>query len=277
LIKVKPTVDFQAGMLKVNAGLNIVFDGDTVSNNSNTRLYLTGNVTYNITDQVVLYGGIDGDLEEVSLHTLVNENPYINQEIPLIHQNKELSLFGGIKGALFNSFSFNGGFSINDYKNYHFFINDPADSAKFDVVYDTGNVTKFNFFSEIGVDKTNVFRGRARFDFYAYDLAFVDAPWHMPSYKFSMMGSFNLFEKILFNSDLYTMGGIRAKAINSDTEIKLDPVVDLNFKLDYRYSDQVSMFMSFNNILSKNYERLYNYPSRGFMFMAGLTYAFDRL
>ncbi|MDN5213586.1 hypothetical protein QQ020_16055 [Fulvivirgaceae bacterium BMA12] len=277
LFKVRPSVNFKAGELKVNAGLNIVYENDTIAGGDKTHLYLSGSVTYDLNEDVSIYGGIDGDIEEVNLHTLVNENPFINAEIPLVHSNKELELYGGIKGSLFRSFTIKTGFSLADYENLYFFINDPLDTAKFNVVYDAGNTTAFNFFGEFGVDKTNIFRGAARFDFYAYSLERVDEPWHRPTYKFSLMGSFNLFDKILFSSDLYTMGGIKAKNFITDEEVELDPIVDLNFKVDYRYSDQVSMFLNFNNVLSKNYERYYNYPSRGFMLMVGLTYAFDRL
>ena len=277
LFKVRPSVDFLAGQLKINAGLNIVYENDTIAGANRTHVYLSGSATYDLNDDVRVYAGLDGDIEEVNLHTLVDENPFINAQIPLVHANKELEFYGGIKGSLLRSFTLKAGFSLADYENMHFFINDPLDTAKFNVLYDTGNTTRFNFFGEFGVDKNNIFRGAARFDFYAYGMDRVEEPWHLPTYKFSLLGSFNLFDKILFGSDLYTMGGIKAKNFLTDEEVELDPIIDLNFKVDYRYSDQVSMFLNFNNVLSRNYERYYNYPARGFMLMAGITYAFDRL
>ena len=277
LFKVRPSVNFNAGQFRVNAGVNIVYDNDTIAGANKTRLYLSGNATYNLNEDISVYAGIDGDIEEVNLHTLVDQNPFINAEIPLVHANKQVELYGGIEGSLFRSFTLKTGFSLADYENMHFFTNDPLDTAKFNVLYDTGNTTRFNFFGEFGVDKTDIFRGAARFDFFAYGVDRVEEPWHLPTYKFTLMGSFNLFDKILFGSDLYTMGGIKAKNFLTDEEVELDPIVDLNFKVDYRYSDQVSMFLNFNNVLSRNYERYYNYPARGFMLMVGITYAFDRL
>ncbi len=277
LFKIRPSVNFKVNDLKINAGVNIAFENDTLAGRNKTHVYLSGRVAYDLTEDILIYGGVDGDMEEVSLQRLATENQFLNSGIQLFHDNKQLELYGGIRGSLRRIFTLKSGFSLSDYESMHFLINDPADTAKFTVIYETGGATKFNFFGEFGIDKSRIFKGAARFDYYAYNLANVAKPWHKPRYKFSLMGSFNLFDKILFSSDLYTLGGIRAKAIRSDEEVELDSIVDLNFKVDYRYSDQVSMFMNFNNVLSKEYQAFYNYPSRGFMVMIGLTYAFDRL
>jgi len=70
------------------------------------------------------------------------------------------------------------------------------------------------------------------------------------------------------------MGGIKAIDLNTNEEISLDAALDLSIKADYLISNQVSAFISFNNIFSQDYQLLYRYPVRKLQFMAGISYSF---
>ncbi|MDN5203071.1 TonB-dependent receptor [Fulvivirgaceae bacterium BMA10] len=277
LFNVKPRVVFEVGDLTIRAGINFVYENDTVPNQSNTHIYLSGEASYQIQQNFTVYGGIDGDMQRNTLQSFVNENPYLKPEIVLFNTNKEIELYGGIRGSIGNILSVNTGISLGDYKNLPFFVNDVIDTTKFDVIYDFGSVVRFNYFGEVGYDKLGAFRGGARFDFYAYKTNLIESAWHRPRYKLSLSGSYNIFDKILLSTDFYAMGGIKIMNFRTGEEIKLDPIGDMSFKIDYLFSKQVSSFLSFNNIFSKEYERYLNYPSRGLMVMLGFTYAFDKL
>jgi outer membrane receptor protein involved in Fe transport len=58
------------------------------------------------------------------------------------------------------------------------------------------------------------------------------------------------------------------------TSQKLDPFVDLNLGIDYRYSKQLSAFIQVNNIANGRYNRFVNYPVYGIIFMGGFTFTF---
>jgi outer membrane cobalamin receptor len=66
------------------------------------------------------------------------------------------------------------------------------------------------------------------------------------------------------------------KAYDWDTEetVDLDAAFDLSFKTEYLISDTFSAFVQLNNIASNKYPLFYNYPSRGFQAMAGITWKF---
>jgi outer membrane receptor protein involved in Fe transport len=56
--------------------------------------------------------------------------------------------------------------------------------------------------------------------------------------------------------------------------IEIDPMVDLNLGVEYRYSKVLSGFITLNNILGQRYYHWYNYPSYRFNMMLGITYSF---
>jgi hypothetical protein len=53
-----------------------------------------------------------------------------------------------------------------------------------------------------------------------------------------------------------------------------DKIVDLNLKVDYRFSDKFSTFVMGNNLLGRNYQRFVNYQNKGLQAIAGLSYTF---
>jgi outer membrane cobalamin receptor len=76
------------------------------------------------------------------------------------------------------------------------------------------------------------------------------------------------------SSDLYFLAGIKGKNLITDKEVKLDPIIDLNFKFTYLLSDHFNVFVSANNVFNKNYQRYLYYPTQGVNFLGGLSYSF---
>ena len=70
------------------------------------------------------------------------------------------------------------------------------------------------------------------------------------------------------------MSGLQARNFQTNREIKLDAIIDLNFKFTYLISDHFDVFVSANNILGKNYQRYLYYPTQGVNFLGGLSYSF---
>ena len=89
----------------------------------------------------------------------------------------------------------------------------------------------------------------------------------------TLQGIFNLYQKFLITPDIEFIGGI--KSIDSvGNTITLDPIVDLNLKLEYLISDRFTAFVQFKNILSQEYQLYNRYPVKAFQFIAGLSYSF---
>ena len=165
-------------------------------------------------------------------------------------------------------------FSVSNYENLYFFANSLQDSTKFTILYDQGNTVLLNIFGEVSIAVRENFRLTARGDYFGYNTDEVAQAWQRPNFKIDLLSTYNLFDKFLFTANLYTMGGIQGLNLASDTSKKLDTITDLGFTAEYLFSEKFSAFLQLKNIFAKEYELYLNYPSRGFMALAGVTLSF---
>lgn len=279
LFRLKPYFSYRTSTepqegLDIKAGLNLVYENDTLSNANKLHVYPFAQAKYHLNQSFHLYAHLDGDIERRTLLDFTNENPWLKPDVPLFHTNKNFGFGGGIAGRVNSMLGFNAGFSANNYKNMYFFANSALDSTKFDILYDTGNVFVFNLHGEINVSSQNRFRTTLRGDYFSYNMDELEKPWHRPTFKMSLLSSYNVYDKLLLNAELLVMGGLEGVNLASGTERSLGTLTDLSFKADYLFSPRFSTFLQLKNIFAQNYERYLNYPSRGIMVMAGITYGF---
>ncbi len=278
LVKFKPYLYYkpesEGSRIEAKAGFNIVYENDTIVNGDRLHFYPYLWAAYFLNDGVSLYAGIEGDIQKNTWLDYTRQNPYLASDAALAHTNKTFGFQGGIKGRVSSMFGFNVGLNANNYKNMYYFVNSAEDSTKFDILYDTDNTFLLNFYGEINFNNGNRFRSTLRGDYFSYTTSDVEEPWHKPAYQVNLMAHYNLYEKIIFNSELLVLGGIEGYNLASNTSTMLDPIIDLSFKADYLFSDRFSTFLQLKNILGQNYERYLNYPSRGIMVMVGATYRF---
>jgi hypothetical protein len=127
---------------------------------------------------------------------------------------------------------------------------------------------------ELNFTLANKMRFGVKADVFDYSVDKNSVAWHKPKSKITFLGSVNLANKINLSSEVYFMNGIIAKAPLTDAPIKLNSIVDINFKAEYRFSNKFSAFLSANNLLSKNYQRFLYYPSKGINILAGISFSF---
>lgn len=279
LFRIKPYFAYRTSTepqqgLDIKAGLNLVYENDTISNADKLHVYPFAQAKYHITNALNIYASLDGDIERRTLLDFTNENPWLKPNVAVLHTNKNFGFGGGIAGRINSILGFNAGFSASNYKNLYFFANSATDSTKFDILYDPGNVFVFNLHGEININAQNRFRSTLRGDYFSYNMDELAKPWQRPTYKMSLLSSYNVYDKLLLNAELLVMGGLEGINLASGTETELATIADLSFKADYLFSPRFSTFLQFKNIFAQNYERYLNYPSRGIMIMAGITYSF---
>ena len=279
LLRINPVVTFNTDEdptrgLVFRAGFRAVYENDTADNADRLHLFPDLLAEYNISDGFGLYAGLDGDIERTSLLSFVNENPFLGPDVPLLHTNRSLALRGGIKGRFSSTVGFHAGFSAGNYKNLYFYANSASDSTRFTILYDQERTLLFNPFLEVSVNSAERFRTVLRGDYFAYGVNQVDEPWHRPTTQFSILSSYNAYDKLLFNVELMVLGGIKGINLESGRQKDLDTITDLSFQADYLFSSRFSIFLQLKNIFAQNYERFLNYPSRGLMVIGGVSYSF---
>ncbi len=279
LFRINPKVTFntsdepQRGLV-VQLGFRAVYENDTALNAGQLHLYPDLSAQFHLSNGFGLYAGIDGDIERTSLLDFVEENPFLGPNVPLLHTNRTLAFRGGLQGRFTSAVGFHAGFTVGNYRHLYFYANSALDSTRFTILYDQEKTLLFNPFLEVSINSAERFRTTFRGDFFSYSVNQVKEPWHRPTAQLSVLSTYNAYDKLLFSAELLTLGGIRGLNLATNTERALDPIIDLNFQVDYLFSSRFSTFLQLKNIFAQNYERFLNYPSRGLMVMGGVSYSF---
>jgi hypothetical protein len=275
IFKVQPAYFFKLfDKLKVTAGLNVALENDTIGKSKSFHVYPNAKAEYQLSNSVEVYAALTGDVDKVSLHTMAHENPWLDANIGIFNTNRSVDFSGGLKGKFGSKFAFGTGVSLANLKDLYFYKNNPADRARFVTVFDEGNVKRTNLFGELSFSEPNKVRFSLRGDLYGYSTDEVEAAWHRPTYRMTFNSSFNIVDKFLINADILTQGGAKAFDVDTNTIVTLDPAFDLNVKLNYFVSPQLSIFIKGSNLLANEYQLYLNYPVRGLQVLGGLTYMF---
>lgn len=276
LVRVYPAFIYKNFGLTLDVGMKILNNNDTLNNSSQTRIFPSIWAGYELADNITAYAILDGDIEEVTYQSIVNENPYVNQNMSVAHMDKNLDFQLGIRGNLIQYLAFDVGIRSAIYKNMYFYVNDPMEFNKFSVVYDQGNTSLFQ-----GLLSLTYFKGKAlgttlstRFN--VYNAGDLDKAWHKPKFELDYSFWYNFYDKVKFTADFFVLSGIEAPTLDASENFvsKLDAAVDLNLKVDYILSEKYSAFVSVNNLLNNNYQVYYKYPTRGLLAMVGLSVSF---
>jgi len=260
--------------LELKIGARLAYNLDSTTNLSRFTVYPDIHVNYALVeDAVSVFAKAEGDLRQQNFRENTVENPFLADTVTLRHTHNIVDLALGVQFTPIEKLGIRlqGGYGLN--KNFQYFANDFAvDSAQFRTVYDSGTTGVFNFTGEVSLTFSN-FRTVLRSTFFNYNTDNIAEAIHLPTLDNSLLVTYNYRNKVFFNLDLFHIGGLQALDASGNT-FDLDDIVDLNFKVDYLFSDVFSAFISAKNILGREYERYYRYPVRGVGVMAGVTYAF---
>ncbi len=257
--------------LMLTVGAKAAIDNDSIRN-SKFHLYPDIHATYVLSQNVSAYASLSGDMDKVSLHSLSEGNQWLNSDVPIFHTNRTIDFTAGLKGKAGSNMAFTTGLSAAKLNESYFYQNAISDRAKFDIVYD--DLTRLTIFGEAVFSKNEVIQFSARGDYYNYSTDNLAEAWHRPTYRFSLDTKFNIYRKVGFSIGLAGLGGMKAFDSESLQQVSLEEAIDLNAKLDYFLSRQVSVFVKLENMLSNDYPVFLNYPVRGFQAMGGVKWSF---
>lgn len=273
LFQVNGAYEFKTDELRMSVGGILAFENDTIDSKS-VHFYPDVKATYPLSPSVDVVGSLSGGMDKVSLQSLSNENMWLAPSVPVFHTNRAYDLQFGLNARLGNKISTSAGLAFANLKDWYFFVNDPADQSKFQVVYDQGATKRTNLFASISYAKAEEIKLMLRGDLYGYTTDKVAEAWHRPTYRVTANASYNVYQKLIFKMDLIAQGGMKALDPVTDKMVKVSPAFDLNLRGEYLFSESFSFFLQFNNITANKYPIFLNYPVRGFQVMGGITWSF---
>jgi hypothetical protein len=257
----------------------------TMDNFVKSKFYFYPNVdvSYNVIDNIIIpYAGITGGLQKNSFKTFTDQNPFVLSELTMLNSNKKYEIYGGIKGTLSSTTSFNARASYSSIDNMALFVNNTLLSSqnKFDVIYD--DATLLNVHGEVSYQQIEKLRINLHGDYFNYKMKTEQRAWYKPQVEIGVSSNYNLREKIVAKVDLFYVDNQFAKSIvgtdmatiTTSVVTQLKGVFDANIGLEYRYTKKLGFFVNFNNIANYRYYRWSNYPTQLFSLMGGLSYSF---
>ncbi|MEO9532279.1 MAG: hypothetical protein ABJG68_11245 [Crocinitomicaceae bacterium] len=286
-IHLRPTISTYGDKWKVVYGLDATFDFPKVdANEAIFKVVPVIEAKYSLFNDIFIpYVGIDGGVTQNSFYTLNRLNPYMYSGTELRNE-KLFNLYGGIKGTLSKTTSFNVAAHLKNYKNKALFVNMNTPQAnglintelnRFDVIYD--NINSWGIEGSMSYQKNEKLKIDAIAQYYRYSPENELFAWHLPELKFTLRGSYNLFDKIYAKADFTLEQGRKSPVYlfnqaDDNIPVNMRAIADGNLSVEYRYNSRVSAFIQFNNIAGQRYDRWYNYRTQGFQVLGGVTFAF---
>jgi hypothetical protein len=283
LVALTPHYTLTKDKWKIKFGLNYTYSGDTLAGSKGSHLYPLIEASYTLVpNKWIVEAGFKGGMEKNTWTGMTEQNPYLAHRIQLAHTNNKINLYAGLKGNLDHHINVKAGMAYLLYQNLSYMTNSASDSAQFSVLYSNDNTSAFRLNGEVTYD-AQAFRTGLKLDYYSYSTAkdtIIRKPWHRPAFVASFFAAYTIYKKIVLRTDIYYISGIsglnlqRYVTTGVYKETKLDALLDVNVKAEYRFSDKFSAYIEVNNLLSQKYQRYLYYQSRGINLLFGVTYRF---
>lgn len=272
--RLNPFVEYRKEGLGIKAGANIVFENDlTINKKSDFHVYPDLQASYMLDDAFGIYAGFEGDVLRKTYYDFVMENQFLGPSDQLLNTIQNFVAKVGVKGTVNGELTYEAGVNVGKFANMHFFNVSPTDSLKFNLVYDS-DTRLINYTAKVGWDYQDWYKLNASVNYYQYTLNDLAAAFHRPEWELNLGNTFKPLDKLLIHANLNAMGGIVAFNRGLDTTKVLPTIFDLQLKIDYKITDQFSVFAVGNNLLNQRNQRFLNYPVRGIQGIGGLTFKF---
>jgi hypothetical protein len=273
LLIFKPMYNLTVDNLRLNIGANLVYDNDTLTENSKFRIYPHLQIAYSLGKQTSIYGLVTGTTQQTSLRQFANENTFIGNQIPLLHTNKQWEAVLGIEGKLSQLLGYHLKGSYAQYKNMYFYNNSLSDSSKFTVLYDTEGTKLLNLMAEIH-GQVNGIKASFKTEFFAYNMGNVAKAWHRPNFVNTLTISYLYENKLLLSSEIFNQSGLKGYNFTSQKEYDLTTIFDANLQASYQITNTFAAFVKLNNIFSQRYQQYLYYDNQRFNALLGIMWRF---
>ncbi|MEM8763856.1 MAG: TonB-dependent receptor [Bacteroidota bacterium] len=294
-VGVTPSLLILRDDLTLNLGASLVYGLDTENSDSQFFIYPSVTASYRVVeDNVIAYGGIEGNLRQNSYYDLVTENPFVSPTLEIQPTDQQYDAYVGLKGQLLPNLGYNIKGSYSAENRMPLFLLNPENTLRtddsayflgnsFQVFYD--DIKTLGFFGELNLDINRNFTLGINAEFYDYDTETDNPAWNLPNIKGSLFMDYQVDENWFVGGNLFYVGereDLEALAIANATPsefpatiISLDAFFDANLQAGYRFNEQLTIFVKASNLANNDYQRWANFRVQGFQALAGVSYKFD--
>lgn len=298
---INPSVKWVADNASLQLGLNstMVFDDDT---DASLMIWPKIKAEWSPVQEVLtLFAGLDGHLKHNTYSVIAEENPFADPYHDLANTNYKSVISGGLKGKLGPKTNYVAEASYSKVNDQHFFIlesqnlyNPLALNRKlnntFSWLYNDMKMLRLS--GEVLHSVSDDLSFHLAGNYYSYQLNSNQKAWQMPNLDVTFSCIFKPTDRLKINTDLFIIGKRTAlirdyelpaptiqnpnpvSLVNTDTEVNMKTVFDLNVGADYELSNKLNFFGRLNNLAFQKYDQWPGYTSKGFNWMAGFSYSF---
>ncbi|NKI89301.1 hypothetical protein HBN54_001896 [Hymenobacter sp. 1B] len=284
-VQATPAYEFLRNSIAFSVGATVGYSSDTATSVGKGVIYPAVRLGYTIEpEKFMVYAGLGGALQRVTRYDLTTENPWLNSNLNVADTHRGPTVYAGFTSTPARGLEFNVKATYARDRNLYFYLNNPVDPTKFDLVYDQNATGVLNLHGEVLYNAAEKFRLGTRLDYNKYALKNLPQPFHRPEFQGSVFGTYNVFDKLMvgvegyFFSASYGISYLPATKLGvpriADFYRATDPIIDLNLRADYRITPKISIFVMGNNLANRQYQRFYGYPVKGINVLGGATYTF---
>jgi hypothetical protein len=276
--------------LVVNLGAKLYYSSNLETKQTSFFAYPKVTVSYKLAeDNLILNGGITGDLIQNSYQNFEKENAFVSPTLNILQTDEQYNGFIGLKGKLNPSLSFNTSVSYNSQKNKPLFIQNQTQTDgtiqitnayqagnSFKVIYD--DIKTLNFSAEITTEISKELSFSTTISYANYSTTYQQEAWNLPTIKASATANYKNNNWFL-NAILYYRGETKDYILPYNNTVGNlvynKSYLDLNLHGGYIFTNRLTAFAKINNALNQKYYDFTNYQVQGFQILAGITYKFN--
>lgn len=269
LVSIRPYFDFKVNKFQLHTAVDFVTE---FGQEKDFYIYPTAIIYFPLMPKKIYFeGGLTGNLERISLNTIRIDNPYISPFLS-IKTTSNYKLFAKLSSTFSNKLGINLEAGLQNFSNLHFYELEPFAEYNnmFNIVYD--DAVRYYLKAHLEYNIIKVFSLNLDAEFQSYKMDLLDFAYYKPTFTTSLSLQYIVANKLIF--DLIPQFKSGMKAMYLGEEKKLDPIIDINLSINYKYSDQLSLFVKLNNLAFQRYQEYYNFPSQKFMGMIGASFSF---
>ncbi|NVO86149.1 TonB-dependent receptor [Hymenobacter terrestris] len=283
--QVTPAFETTLNRLNLRVGATLGYTGDTINDARQFNVYPALRAAYTVTeDKFVVYAGLGGGIQRVTLYDLSTENPWLAPNVRVADTRRGPTVYFGFDATPARALEVKARVTLSNDQNLYFYNNSARDTTKFELVYDQKSTQLFNLHAEVMYNAAEKLRLGLKADYNGYNVKTLAQPFHRPKFQSALFGSYNFYDKLRVGAELYTLSASYGTGLRSGgafpgsgliREARLtDTVIDLNLRGDYQLTEQFSIFVMGNNLLGRSNMQYLNYPVKGINVLAGASYQF---
>lgn len=260
-----PSLAYKTETINISAGLRPSWD------NGEFKLFPNFLAEFKLTDYPFsIQFGWTGYLRNSGFQYQANMNPWIWAP-DSVRNTKIEERYLGLKGSVGDHFNYSAKLAYNIINNQPLFINDTSSGKSF-VSVNEPDLKMYTIGGELGYTVGEKFSMISNLSLNTYKVKLNSKAYGLLPLEWKTNMKVEVLKDLYVNSTLYIFDGpwSKTKAGNKNLPV----ATDLSAGLEFKVYKNIKLWMQFNNVFNKEYQRWNQYPVYGFNFLGGVVFSF---